>query len=216
MQKKVKHQSEFAMNKTNKRFGSCSSEGMKRYDKIAEVVNSDREHNQQVEYQFKFFLIRKMYEHQTNAAKLVPVKVLSDVYSNLGKEHVLYHEFSMSKILTRNNTKQTEVKNIYPDSIVSNTNKCDIKHTATPTKYVPDTDKSNIEHTITPTKHGLPDPILSQPDVIHVHQQKVKTLAEMEREIYLKQNQKNLTNIHDIYNSDKLKTSEIEVSHNEC
>ena len=122
----------------------------------------------------------------------------------------------MSKILTKVNTKQTDVKNIYPDSIVSNTDKCVIKHTATPTKHKPDTDKSNIKHTITPTKHGLPDPILSQPDVIHMHQQKVKTLAEMEREIYLKQNKKNLTNIHDIYNSDKLKTSEIEVSHNEC
>ena len=37
----------------------------------------------------------------------------------------------------------------------------------------------------------------------------------MEQEVRLKQNQKSVTNIHDIYNSDKLKTSEIEVSHNE-
>ena len=49
------------------------------------------------------------------------------------------------------------------------------------------------------------DPILSQPN----------TLAEMEREVCLKQNQKSLTNIHDIYNSNKPKTSEIEVSYNE-
>ena len=117
----------------------------------------------------------------------------------------------MSKTLTKVNTKQTDVKNINPEFIVSSTNNHDIKHI--PTKHVP---KHNIIHTITPTKHGIPDCILSQPDVIHVHQQKVKTLAEMEREIYLKQNQKNLTNIHAIYNSDKLKTSEIEVSHNEC
>ena len=47
-------------------------------------------------------------------------------------------------------------------------------------KYVPNTDKSNIKQIITPTKHGLPDNILSRPDVIHVHQQKVKTSAEME------------------------------------
>ena len=64
------------------------------------------------------------------------------------------------------NTKQTDVKNIYPDSIVSNTENDDIKHTSTPTKHVPNTNKSNIKHTITPTKHGLPDPIFSQPDVI--------------------------------------------------
>ena len=213
MQKKVKHQSVFTMNKTNKRFGGWSSEGMKRYDEIAEVVKSDREHNQQVEYQFKDFMMTKMYGDQTNAPIIVPVKVLSDIHSKLGETYVPYNEFSMLKILSKNNTMQTDVKNIYPDSIASNTDKCVIKHTATPTKHKQDTDKSNIKHTITPTKHGLPDSILSQPDVI---QQKVKTLAEMEREIYLKQNKKNLTNIHDIYNSDKLKTSEIVVSHNEC
>ena len=48
MQKKVKHQSILAINKTNKRFGGWSSKGMKRYDEIAEVVKSDRELNQQV------------------------------------------------------------------------------------------------------------------------------------------------------------------------
>ena len=35
MQKKVKRQSVFTMSKTNKKFGGRSSEGMKRYDKIA-------------------------------------------------------------------------------------------------------------------------------------------------------------------------------------
>ena len=40
---------------------------------------------------------------------------------------------------------------------------------------------------------------LSQSDIIQVHQQKVKTLAEMEREI--SQKQKIVTNIYDIYNS---------------
>ena len=44
-----------------------------------------------------------------------------------------YNEVSISKILTKNNTKQTDVKNIYSDSIVSNTDKCDIKHKDTPT-----------------------------------------------------------------------------------
>ena len=72
------------------------------------------------------------------------------------------------------NTKQTDIKNIYPDSIVSNTYTCDIKYTSTPAKHVPNTDKPNIKHTITPTKHGLPDFILSQADIIQVHQKKVK------------------------------------------
>ena len=155
-----------------------------------------------------------MYGDQTNAPKIVPVKVLSNIHCKLGKEYVPYHELSMSKILPRVNTKQIDVKNIYPDSIASNTDKCVIKHTATSTKHVPNTDESNIKRRITPTKHGLPDPILSQPDVSHVHQQKVKTLAEMEQQVRLKQNKK-LTDIHDIYNSDKHKTHKIEVSHNE-
>ena len=42
VQKKVNHQSEFTMNKTNKRFGGWSSEGMKQYDKITQVDKSDR------------------------------------------------------------------------------------------------------------------------------------------------------------------------------
>ena len=37
----------------------------------------------------------------------------------------------------------------------------------------------------------------------------------MEREVRLKQIQKTATNVHDIHNSDKPETSEIEVSHNE-
>ena len=87
----------------------------------------------------------------------------------------------MLKILTKNNTKQTDVKNICPDTIVSNTDKCDNKYIATPTKYVPNTEKFNIKHTITPTKHGA------------------RGLFETES--------KNLTNIHKIYNSDKHKTN---------
>ena len=209
MQKRVKHQSEFTMNKTNKRFGGWSSEGMKRYDEIAGLVQSDREHNQQVEHQFKDHMMRKMYGDKPNVPKLVPDEILSDIHDKLGEKYVPYNEFSMST------TKQTDVKNIYPDSIVSSTN------TGTPTKYVPKhnikhtiTPKHNIKHTITPTKHGSPDCILSQPDVIQVHQQKRrKTVPEQEK--ILKQNQKPITNIQEIFNSDKPKTSEIEVSHNE-
>ena len=48
-----------------------------------------------------------------------------------------------------------------------------------------------------------------------MHQQKVTKSAEMEREIRSKQKQKTVSNIHDIYNSDKHKNDEIEVSHNE-
>ena len=178
------------MNKTNKRFGGLSSEGMKRYDKIAKVAKSNREHNQQVEYQFKDFMMRKMYGDQTNAPKLVAVKVFSDIHSKLGKEYVPYNEY-MLKILPKVNTKQRD-KNIYSDSKVSNTDKCVIKHTATPTKYVPNTNKSYIKHIMTPTKHGLADPILSKPYVIQVHHQKVNTLAEMEGEVCLKQKTENL------------------------
>ena len=85
---------------------------------------------------------------------------MSDIHSKLGDKHVPFNEFRMSKILTKIYTKQTDIKNIYPDSKVSKADKCDIKHTATPTKYVSNTDKSNIKHTITLRKHGLPDPIL--------------------------------------------------------
>ena len=94
-----------------------------------------------------------MYGDQTNAPKIVPVKVLSDIHSKLGETYVPYNEFSMLKILSKNNTKQTDVKNIYPDSIASNTDKYDINHTSTLTKHVPNTDKSNIKHTIIQTKH---------------------------------------------------------------
>ena len=117
--------------------------------------------------------------------KLFRIKVLSDIHNSLGKEYVPYIKF-ISRALTKVNTKLTDVKNIHLDYKVSNTENCDIKHTSTPTKYVPNNDNSNVKHTITPTKHGLPDPILSKRDVIYVHQQKVKTLAEMEREVRLK------------------------------
>ena len=73
---------------------------MKWYDEIAEVVKSDRDHNQQLEYQFKDFMMRKMYREKTNAPKLVLVEVLSDIHSKLVKEFVQYNEFSMSKTLT--------------------------------------------------------------------------------------------------------------------
>ena len=107
----------------------------------------------------------------------------------------MYHK----KFYVKNiNKGQYKANRRQKHTILSNTDKCDIKHTSTPTKYVPNTDKSNIKHLITPTQHGLPDPILSQPDVIHVHQQKVKILAEMVQENSHKQNQKNSTNIHDI------------------
>ena len=66
--------------------------------------------------------------------------------------------------------KLTDVKNIYPDSIVSNTDKCDIKYTTTQTKHQHNTNKNNVNHTITPTQHGLADSILSQSYIIQVHQ----------------------------------------------
>ena len=82
-------------------------------------------------------MMRKMYKDQTNAPKIVPVEVLSDMHSKLGDNNVPYNKFSMSKIPTKNNTQQTDVI-IFPDSIASNTD--DIKNTATPTKHGINTD----------------------------------------------------------------------------
>ena len=136
------------MNKTNKRFGGWPNEGMKRYDEIAKVVKSDRKLNHPVEHQFKDFMMRKIYGHQTNVPQIIPIQVLSNRYSSLGNEYLPYNKF---ETLTRIDTKQTNVKNIYSDSIVSNTDKCDIKHTRTLIKNVPNTDKSIIKHAITLT-----------------------------------------------------------------
>ena len=55
------------MDKTNKRFGVWSSEGMKKYDEIIKFVESDRELNQQVEHQLMNFMMRK---NQTYVPKL--------------------------------------------------------------------------------------------------------------------------------------------------
>ena len=81
-------------------------------------------------------------------------------------------------------------------------------HASTPTTR--NTGKYDIKHTITPTQHGSADPILTQSDIIQVHQQKVKTLAETEQEIY--QKQKTVTNIYDICNSNKSSMEGNEVS----
>ena len=77
-----------------KRFGGWSSEGMKQYDKIDQVVKSDIELNQQVEDQFIDFMIRKMYGDQTNVPKFFPLQLLSDIHSSLGNEYVPYNEFT--------------------------------------------------------------------------------------------------------------------------
>ena len=65
-------------------------------------------------------MVRKRYGDQTNAPKLVPLEVLSDLHSSLGTEYVLYNEF-MPEAITRINTKQTNTnhtitpaKNVHP------------------------------------------------------------------------------------------------------
>ena len=50
--------------------------------------------------------------------------------------------------------------------------------------------------------------------MIQAHQQKVKILAELELEICQKQNQKTLTNIHEINNSDEPRMAEVKVGNN--
>ena len=94
---------------------------------------------------------------------------------NLGNDYVPHNKF-MPEALTRIDTKQTDVKNIFPDSIVSNNATCSIKPTSTPTKHVPNTDIYNIKYTITLTHYRLADSRLSQFDIIHVHQQKEKSV----------------------------------------
>ena len=69
-----------------------------------------------------------------------------------------------------------------------------------------------IKQMITSAKRILADIILLQSDIIHVHLRKEKTLAELEREICHKREA--LTNIYDVYNSNKNSTGEIEVIHN--
>ena len=96
--------------------------------------------------------MRKIGKAQTNIPKLVLIKVLSDIHRKLGNEYVPYNKF-LSKTLTKVNTKQTDIKNIYPDSIVSNTDQYDIKHTSTPKEHLPNTINYHIKHTIIPTKH---------------------------------------------------------------
>ena len=58
---KTKKQSDYTLNKTNRRFGGWSSEGMKRYDEIAKLVKSDRELNQQAELFFKHLMMEKLW-----------------------------------------------------------------------------------------------------------------------------------------------------------
>ena len=84
-----------------------------------------------------------------------------DNYSSWGNEYILYNK-GVPEAFTKINTTQRDFKNIYPDSIVFDTDKCDIKDTSTPTKHVPNTDKHNIKHKSVSTKHGLAGSLLSQ------------------------------------------------------
>ena len=94
--------------------------------------------------------------------KLFLFHSLSDIHSSLGKEYVSCNEF-MPEAFIRIDTKRTDTT-------------CDIKHTSTLTKHVPNTDKYNIKEDITPTQNRLAYSILSQSDILHKHEQKVRTL----------------------------------------
>ena len=52
-------------------------------------------------------MMRKVYKDWTNIPQIIPVQVMSDIHSYLGKEYVPYNNFmpEATKVLTRVNTK---------------------------------------------------------------------------------------------------------------
>ena len=129
--KKYKIKYQYAVKKTNKRFGGWTSDGMKRYDEIANLVKSDRNMNKKVEIEYKDFMFQKMYgdkeEKQQTAA---PDVILSDVHEKLGETYVPYNDFGSPYITNEkeftststNNERMhiTPEKNIVSDTILSN------------------------------------------------------------------------------------------------
>ena len=56
---RIKYQ--YAVKETNKRFGGWTSDGMKRYEEITDLIKSDQNINKKVEIEHKDFMYRKMY-----------------------------------------------------------------------------------------------------------------------------------------------------------
>ena len=129
--KKEKIKYQYAVKKTNKRFGGWTSDGMKRYDEIASIVKSDRNMNKNVEIEYKNFMYQKMYGDKEEKQKTVPdVISSSDIQDKLGEEYVPYNDFESPYITneeeftsTSANNKRMHItpeKEIESDTILSN------------------------------------------------------------------------------------------------
>ena len=122
---KIKYQ--YAVKKTNKRFGGWTSDGMKRYDEIASVVKKDRNLNQKIENDYKDFMYEKMYGNKEEKQNAVPDVILSDIQDKLGEEYEPYNDFESPYITNEEEFTSTSANNkgmhITPEKvkIVTNT-----------------------------------------------------------------------------------------------
>ena len=122
---KIKYQ--YAVKKTNKRFGGWTSDGMKRYDEIASVVKKDRNLNQKIENDYKDFMYEKMYGNKEEKQNAVPDVILSEIQDKLGEEYEPYNDFESPYITNEEEFTSTSANNkgmhITPEKvkIVTNT-----------------------------------------------------------------------------------------------
>ena len=80
--KKDKIEYQYAVKKSNERFGDWTSDGMKGYNEIANLVKSDWIMNKKVEIEYKDFIHRKMYNNEENQ-QTFPFVILSDIHEKL-------------------------------------------------------------------------------------------------------------------------------------
>ena len=94
--KKQKIIYQYAIKKTNKRFGGWTSNGMKRYDEIANLVKNDRKMNNQVEIEFKDLMYQNTYGDKDETPEVIPIEIPSDIHEKLGNAYVPYNDFMMT------------------------------------------------------------------------------------------------------------------------
>lgn len=130
--KKEKIKYQYAVKKTNKRFGGWTSDGMKRYDEIASIVKKDRNMNKKIENDYKDFMYEKMYGAKEEKQNAVPDVILSDIQDKLGEEYEPYNDFESPYITNEEEFTSTSANNkgmhitpekeIVSDTILSNDN----------------------------------------------------------------------------------------------
>ena len=100
------------LSKKNKRFGGWTSDGMKRYDEIANLVKSDRNINKKVEIQYKDFMYQKMYvDKEKNQQTATPDVILRDVLEKLGETYVPCNNFGSPYITNEKEFTSTSANN---------------------------------------------------------------------------------------------------------